>query len=122
MVPIGERSSTFPNDREPDSHDDDDEPIHHSVVLEHNGSLDPARIPRSIPPEFLRSRLATCLMQPTYLDHFYAVQPGRPNEAKRIVGFFPRHLRERCDPDRVANVGEIITLACSNQSVPECAT
>jgi hypothetical protein len=82
MVPIGERSSTFPNDREPDSHDDDDEPIHHSVVLEHNGSLD------SIPPEFLRSLLATCLMQPTYLDHFYVVQPGRPNEAKRIVGFY----------------------------------
>jgi radical SAM superfamily enzyme YgiQ (UPF0313 family) len=50
-----------------------------TVVLEVLGDL--ARLP----VEVVRHIWATCLQRPSYLDRYYAIQPGRPAGAKRLV-------------------------------------
>jgi radical SAM superfamily enzyme YgiQ (UPF0313 family) len=47
--------------------------------------LEPLGDPRSITPEVLELLWGACQRQPTYLDRYYAMQPGRPLGAKRIV-------------------------------------
>jgi radical SAM superfamily enzyme YgiQ (UPF0313 family) len=37
--------------------------------------------------------LKTCQANPTYLDRYYALQPGRPNGAKRLIVVLPLALR-----------------------------
>ena len=59
----------------------------------------------------LADLLAACLDSPTYLDKFYALQPGRPNGAKRLVVLLPLALRAGCDPDWVAAVGDVASIA-----------
>jgi radical SAM superfamily enzyme YgiQ (UPF0313 family) len=48
--------------------------------------------------------------RPTYLDKFYALQPGRASGAKRLVLLLPAAFRLRLGPDWVGDVGEFATI------------
>jgi radical SAM superfamily enzyme YgiQ (UPF0313 family) len=80
------------------------------VVLEPAGELTPAAVRRQVGPKLLGELLAACQARPTYLDKFYALQPGRPNGAKRLVVLLPLLLREQLPPEWVEEVGEAATL------------
>jgi radical SAM superfamily enzyme YgiQ (UPF0313 family) len=80
------------------------------VVLEPTGVVIPEALRRVFAPEFFGRLLGTCLENPTYLDKFYAVQPGRPNGAKRLIVLLPLVTRAGCDPEWIAEVGEFATL------------
>lgn len=70
------------------------------VVLEPGGAVEGA-----LGTSFLNAVLAVCLENPTYLDKFYALLPGRPNGAKRVVVLLPLAARDATDPDAVAAAG-----------------
>jgi radical SAM superfamily enzyme YgiQ (UPF0313 family) len=59
------------------------------VVLEPTGDTGPEAVRRSLGPRTLEALLAACQSRPTYLDRYYALQPGRPNGAKRLVLVLP---------------------------------
>jgi hypothetical protein len=80
------------------------------VVLEPTGELTPAAASGQFAPDFLNGLLATCLESPTYLDKFYALQPGRPNGAKRLVVLLPLALRPEYDPDWIAATGDVASI------------
>ncbi len=48
---------------------------------------------------------------PTYLDKFYALQPGRANGAKRLVLLLPAEFRSRLATEWVEEVEEFATIA-----------
>lgn len=51
--------------------------------------LEPAGNPQSITEEVLSELWGACQSKPSYLDRYYALQPGRPIGAKRIVVLLP---------------------------------
>jgi MoaA/NifB/PqqE/SkfB family radical SAM enzyme len=73
------------------------------VILEPNG-------PREIEIDCLRELFSICMETPTYLDKFYALQPGRPNGAKRLVVLSPWTNREDGDFDSIGDAEEFATL------------
>ncbi len=70
------------------------------VVLEPTGEV------KTLRPRLLEALLAVCQASPTYLDKFYALQPGRANGAKRLSVVLPLRLRAAVDPEWLAEVGE----------------
>jgi hypothetical protein len=82
------------------------------VVLE---PTDRNHVQESVSPELLNSLMCACLETPTYLDRFYAVQPGRPNGAKRLVVVLPYSSGVSCNPDWEENVREFATLVWQGQ-------
>jgi hypothetical protein len=54
--------------------------------------------------------LASCQSRPTYLDRYYALQPGRPNGAKRLIVLLPLALRPHLEADWLAEIGAVATL------------
>jgi radical SAM superfamily enzyme YgiQ (UPF0313 family) len=80
------------------------------VVLEPAVPVDNAAAGEALDPTFLNAVLAACLENPTYLDKFYALLPGRPNGAKRVVVLLPLELRADSDPDRVAEAGSFASV------------
>ena len=73
--------------------------------------LEPTAAPAgALAPGFLNALLAACLESPTYLDKFYALMPGRPNGAKRLVVLLPLEAREATDPDAVAEAGAFASV------------
>jgi radical SAM superfamily enzyme YgiQ (UPF0313 family) len=80
------------------------------VVLEPRGELTAESVQREINPHLLGDLMSTCLAQPTYLDKFYALQPGRANGAKRLIVILPLSVREVMPTDWLDAVGESTTL------------
>jgi hypothetical protein len=80
------------------------------VVLEPAPPVEAARLTRGISPRLLDMLAAACHEVPTYLDRYYALQPGRPNGAKRLVVLAPGALRARLDPQWIEHVGDWATL------------
>jgi len=56
-------------------------------------------ISRSVTPQLVNALLSAALEHPTYLDKYYALQPGRTNGAKRLVIVLPGQFRDELDPD-----------------------
>lgn len=81
------------------------------VVLEPDGRSDAEDVRRQLSPRFLGELTAVCQETPTYLDKFYALQPGRPNGAKRLVVLLPLNLRRSVGGEWAEEVGELATLA-----------
>jgi radical SAM superfamily enzyme YgiQ (UPF0313 family) len=77
------------------------------VVLEPSGG---EGVEDQLRPPFLGALLAVCQERPTYLDKFYALQPGRVNGAKRLVVVLPVGLRPALAAGWVEDVGEYATL------------
>jgi radical SAM superfamily enzyme YgiQ (UPF0313 family) len=80
------------------------------VVLEPVGALTSVAEGWGIGPQLLGELMAACQQRPTYLDKFYALQPGRPNGAKRLIVLLPLGLREKVPSEWLEDVREIATL------------
>jgi radical SAM superfamily enzyme YgiQ (UPF0313 family) len=80
------------------------------VVLEPTGRVDDRAVNDALDPAFLNALLAACLENPTYLDKFYAILPGRTVGAKRLVVLLPLDRRAASDPDRVAEAGAFASV------------
>src|SRR5262249_32741182 len=74
------------------------------VVLEPTGDC------RALTPAVLEELLAACQVRPTYLDRFYALQPGRPIGAKRLIILVDWDERERLGKEWSESVGEFATI------------
>ena len=61
-------------------------------------------------PRWLAALLGACQEVPTYLDKFYALQPGRPNGAKRLIVLLPAALRGQCDADWIGELADCATV------------
>lgn len=86
------------------------------VVLDLAGNPAPRRALR---PGTLASLLEVCHEQTTYLDRYYALQPGRPNGAKRLVVLLADETRDRLDPEWLDAVGELATVAWRSGSTAD---
>jgi radical SAM superfamily enzyme YgiQ (UPF0313 family) len=62
-------------------------------------------------PRVLEAITQACQINPTYLDRFYAMQPGRPNGAKRLVVLLPGEMRRRIDERWLEEISEYATVA-----------
>jgi radical SAM superfamily enzyme YgiQ (UPF0313 family) len=80
------------------------------VVLEPTGDITPEAVQREVGETLLSDLLAACLETPTYLDKFYALQPGRPNGAKRLLVLLPVALRARLPRQWCEQVGRLATV------------
>jgi radical SAM superfamily enzyme YgiQ (UPF0313 family) len=74
------------------------------VVVEAKGDLD------ALTPQVLSELMAACQSQPTYLDRFYALQPGRAIGAKRLVVLADWEARQRLGPEWSEGIGEFATI------------
>jgi radical SAM superfamily enzyme YgiQ (UPF0313 family) len=79
------------------------------VVLE-PVSHDPSDVQGMVTPRSLESLTAACQETPTYLDKYYALQPGAVNGAKRVLVVLPLGLRSRMEARWVEGVGEYATI------------
>jgi radical SAM superfamily enzyme YgiQ (UPF0313 family) len=80
------------------------------VVLEPGDPLTGAAIQHELNLRLLSGLLAACQANPTYLDKYYALQPGRPNGAKRLIIILPLRLRQQLPPEWVDGVGSLATI------------
>jgi radical SAM superfamily enzyme YgiQ (UPF0313 family) len=80
------------------------------VVVEPAGKLSSEVVCREIGPSLLGALMAVCQASPTYLDKFYALQPGRINGSKRLIVLLPLSLRKQLPFAWVEAVGEAATL------------
>ncbi len=74
------------------------------VVLEPTGDV------QAVTLACLDSCARACFSRPTYLDRFYAVQPGAPKGAKRLVVLAPWRERSRVSPAWIADIADYGTL------------
>jgi hypothetical protein len=86
------------------------------VVLESNGAAD--AVQRHLDVKCLEALTQACQESPTYLDKYYALQPGRLSGAKRIVVLLPFGMRERLDPDWLVAIGEWTTIVWQGDAPP----
>ncbi len=80
------------------------------VVLEPPEDLNAGHIQRDLEPEVLGRLMLECQANPTYLDKLYALQPGRPNGAKRLVVLLPLRSRPAFGTDWLDAVGELASI------------
>jgi radical SAM superfamily enzyme YgiQ (UPF0313 family) len=66
-------------------------------------------------PRFLQDLTAACQRNPTYLDRYYALQPGATKGAKRLVVVLPLEWRDRLGLAWIDDVGELASLAWRGQ-------
>src|SRR5258708_5416423 len=79
------------------------------IVLEPAGDGGVARLTMSV----LESLRKVCYQNPSYLDRFYSVLPGRPKGAKRLVVALPTEIEELLDEqdrERLENYPPIFPL------------
>jgi radical SAM superfamily enzyme YgiQ (UPF0313 family) len=79
------------------------------VVLE-PATTDAIEVKRQLRPKWLEALLAVCQERPTYLDKFYALQPGCANGAKRLVVLLPLAMRAHLDTAWIEDVSDFTTL------------
>jgi radical SAM superfamily enzyme YgiQ (UPF0313 family) len=72
--------------------------------------LEPTAGPATLSATTLESLRAVCFRNPTYLDRFYSVLPGRPKGAKRIVVAFPAHIRATIGTRWIRQIGELAAI------------
>lgn len=72
--------------------------------------LEPTGDPLALSAAVMEEVTAACQAQPTYLDRFYALQPGRPIGGKRIVVLLPWEERDRLGRMWSETVGEFATI------------
>jgi hypothetical protein len=73
-------------------------------------SNDAAKLINSFDPEVGAAVLGACQEQPTYLDKYYAMHPGSPPGAKRLIVLLPFALRAQLPRAWLASWSEIATV------------
>jgi radical SAM superfamily enzyme YgiQ (UPF0313 family) len=74
-------------------------------------ALEPTDDPEKLSPSTLAKQFEACQNRPTYLDRYYALQPGRPIGAKRLIVVLPATLQAKLPEDWVEPVEELATIA-----------
>jgi radical SAM superfamily enzyme YgiQ (UPF0313 family) len=80
------------------------------VVLEAPAEGSSAKVRQSFSPRVLETLAAACHVQPTYLDRFYALQPGRPSGANRLIVLLPASLRPCLGTEWIEELGAAATV------------
>jgi radical SAM superfamily enzyme YgiQ (UPF0313 family) len=79
--------------------------------------LEPQRNPEAtlaaLPQRVWETLLAACQARPTYLDRYYALQPGQVNGAKRLILVLPKGLRAAFNEEWLEEIGVYATLVWS---------
>ena len=81
--------------------------------------LEPTGQPQLLTSATFETLLAACFRNPTYLDKFYSVLPGRPKGAKRLVVLLPAEERDTLDPAWIAEAGNYAAIAWQGQMPPD---
>lgn len=71
---------------------------------------EPTGDPRRVTPEAIEALLAAAFGTTSYLDRFYAVMPGRPKGAKRVLVVVPVAERERLGRAWADEIGRFATI------------
>jgi radical SAM superfamily enzyme YgiQ (UPF0313 family) len=80
------------------------------IVLEPPAGVGASALSHTLTPGLLEELTAACHERPTYLDRYYALQPGRPNGAKRLVVLLAGTLRPRLPADWLDRVGGLAAV------------
>ena len=80
--------------------------------------LEPTANPRSLSPAIVESLLAICFRNPTYLDRFYSVLPGRPRGAKRIIIALQARERATIDNRWTQQIDDLATILWHGARLP----
>lgn len=72
--------------------------------------LEPCDNPMTLDPTWLAALWAAAQERPSYLDKYYALQPGRPTGAKRLVVLLPWAWRDAVDDGWLEAVAEYASL------------
>ena len=80
------------------------------IILEPYDSSLSLLITNDLSVSFLRELTAVCQESATYLDRYYAMQPGRAIGAIRLIMLLPASVRETMSEDVLDEVGEYATL------------
>jgi radical SAM superfamily enzyme YgiQ (UPF0313 family) len=80
------------------------------VVLEPSFQVSVDEVRQTFPLRMLETLATACQSRPTYLDRYYALQPGRPNGAKRLILVLPIAWRRQVDEEWVEEIGAYATL------------
>ncbi len=80
------------------------------VVLEPDAAAGPEAARQGVGARLLQGLLAACQERPTYLDKYYALQPGALNGAKRLIVLLPGAWRRQVPVEWVERLGELATV------------
>ena len=80
------------------------------VVLDMSPARGPQHCTDALRPETLQTFTASCLETTSYLDRYYAMQPGRPNGAKRLIVVLPALAHGMLDEHWLEDIGAIATV------------
>jgi radical SAM superfamily enzyme YgiQ (UPF0313 family) len=80
------------------------------VVLEPGPNQKAEQIRESLSARLLDMLTSACQSRPTYLDKYLALQPGRPNGAKRLILLLPMAKRTQLDADWLAELAGWATV------------
>jgi hypothetical protein len=95
-----------------------------ATAVEHNPHgtfqvvVEPTGDPRRVTPALIEALLEAAFATNSYLDRFYAVMPGRPKGAKRIVVVVPSAERERLGPAWGQTIGDYATIVWQSATDP----
>jgi radical SAM superfamily enzyme YgiQ (UPF0313 family) len=80
------------------------------VVLEPIGDLTLEAVRREVSTSILSEWTSAGQANPTYLDKYFALQPGRPNGAKRLILLLPLALRDPLAGEWAEGLGKLATV------------
>jgi radical SAM superfamily enzyme YgiQ (UPF0313 family) len=79
--------------------------------------VEPTADPERVTPETIEALLAAAFATTSYLDRFYAVMPGRPKGAKRVLIVVSVSERERLGRDWADELGQFATIVWQTPNV-----
>jgi radical SAM superfamily enzyme YgiQ (UPF0313 family) len=91
------------------------------VVLEAPCDSLAKAIEQSFSPRLCEALTAACQASPTYLDRYYALQPGRPNGAKRLIVLLPAQRRPDLSPKWIERIGAYANIVWRNSAEESCS-
>jgi radical SAM superfamily enzyme YgiQ (UPF0313 family) len=90
------------------------------VVLEACCDSSARVLEQSFSPRACKTLTAACQANPTYLDRYYALQPGRPNGAKRLIVLLPAPCRPLLNPEWIDWIGAYATIVWRQPAEKVC--
>ncbi|HEV3449294.1 MAG TPA: radical SAM protein [Gemmataceae bacterium] len=80
------------------------------VVLDLSAATTAQGCRKALRPELLQMLAAACLETTSYLDRYYAMQPGGANGAKRLIAVLPAALRAALDESWLEQIDATATV------------